>query len=296
MRLLIAGARGQLGVDCVSVLGSQSEVVGVDLPEFDITSEAQVNDTVSSLSPDVVLNCAAFTSVDNCETARDAAWKANALGPSYLANAAHSVGSLLVHVSTDYVFDGSRPHPTPYREDDEPHPLSWYGETKLAGERAVAKNAGEFIILRTAWLYGRHGRNFPKTILRLALNNPGKALRIVNDQHGSPTWSYRLAGQINKAIACGCRGIYHATSEGCCTWYEFARRFLELMGVEHELIPCSTAEYPTPARRPANSILENGRFKAAGINTMGAWDTDLAEFVAAFRDELLQEARSPKTT
>ncbi len=291
MKLLIAGAQGQLGRDCAALLAPQHEVIGLDLPGFDISIEQQVDNAVGSLQPDVIINCAGFTAVDDCETSRDLAWKANALGPLHFARAARRTGAILVHISTDYVFDGTHPYPVPYLENDEPHPLSWYGETKLAGEKAVAANAERFIILRTAWLYGRHGRNFPKTILRLALKHPERALRVINDQYGSPTWSHRLAAQISKAIASDCQGVYHSTAEGYCTWHAFATRFLALMKVEHVLTPCRTDEYPTAAKRPANSILENGRLKAAGVNVMREWDVDLAEFVATFGDELLKEAR-----
>ncbi len=269
-------------------------MLGLDLPAFDVTNERQVSDAILAFHPDTIINCSAYTAVDACETSRDKAWKANAVGPMYLARASHLSGSLLVHISTDYVFDGTRPQPAPYLETDATRPLSWYGETKLAGEKSIAENTERFVILRTSWLYGRHGQNFPKTILRLALNNPDKVLRVVNDQYGSPTWSYRLAAQIDKVIACECHGVYHATSEGYCSWHEFARCFLDLMNVEYKMVPCSTAEYPTPARRPHNSILENSRLKAAGINMMKDWKTDLAEVVAAFRDELLAEARLPK--
>lgn len=291
MKLLVVGAKGQLGRDCVSLLQAQYEITGLDLPDFDMTSETAVNSEISSLQPDIIVNCAGYTRVDDCEKYRDAAMKANALGPMLLARAAHQAGSMLVHISTDYVFDGTRPPPEPYVETDEPHPLSWYGQTKLDGEKAVAENTDRFVVLRTAWLYGRHGGNFPKKMLQLALANPAKALRVVNDQYGSPTWSHRLADQIQKTTAYGCHGIYHSTAEGYCTWYEFARRFLDLMNVDHSLVPCRSDEYPTPAKRPVNSILENARLKAAGINVMKPWDVDLEEFVATFREELLLEAR-----
>lgn len=294
MKLLVTGSRGQLGRDCVSLMASQYEVMGLDLPEFDITSESHVRSTVSRFRPDIILNCAGFTRVDDCEKERDAAVKANVLGPGLLSRAAHETGALLVHLSTDYVFDGTHPVPSPYIETDQPNPVSWYGRTKLDGENAVAENTDRFIILRTAWLYGRHGMNFPKKILRLALANPGKTLRVVNDHYGSPTWSNRLAGQIREAIARNCRGVYHATAEGHCTWYDFARKFLDLMKVDHALVPCSASEYPTPARRPANSILENSRLKNECANVMREWDADLAEFVATFREELLREAE-PRT-
>ncbi|MBW1779219.1 MAG: dTDP-4-dehydrorhamnose reductase [Deltaproteobacteria bacterium] len=291
MKILICGGKGQLGAEFDETLGRIHEVMSVDLDQLDITDGSQVETVITGFGPEVVVNCAAYTAVDACETRYDLAWKVNAEGPGNLAVAAKKQGAQLIHISTDYVFDGSKPVPEPYTEKDETRPASCYGRTKLAGEAAVKETMDNYMILRTAWLYGMGGSNFLKTMLRLALKNPTRKLKVVNDQFGSPTWSYRLAQQIKKLITWGGQGIYHATSEGYGTWYELAVEFLDRMAVPHSLIPCITAEYPTPATRPTNSILENQRLKESGINLMEDWRKDLVEFVARFRDRLICEAR-----
>jgi len=195
-----------------------------------------------------------------------------------------------VHISTDYVFDGQKPITDYYVEDDDPRPLSVYGKTKLAGEKAVSDETEHHIILRTAWLYGIQGHNFLKTMLKLTRANPSREFKVVNDQFGSPTWSYRLALQIEKLVEKGARGIYHATAEGVCTWYELADYFLNKMDVPHCLVPCASDEFPTAAVRPKNSILENRRLKEAGINVMVPWQEDVAKYVEQFGNQLLRNA------
>ena len=292
MKVYITGCRGQLGFDLLDVLKGKHELAGGDLPELDIADASSLATALDAFRPDVIINAAAFTRVDACETERDAAHRANAVGPRLLAEYAERCGALLVHVSTDYVFDGRRPVPQPYVETDPVGPTSAYGITQVEGEKAVVAATRRFAILRTAWLYGVHGNNFLKTMLRLSLQ--GKALKVVNDQHGSPTWSWRLARQIDKVIDHGARGLYHATAEGHCTWFELARYFLERMGVPHKLSPCGTEEYPTPARRPATSILENAALKRAGLNVMAPWAEDVDEFVKRYRERLLDEAGRAK--
>ncbi|MCX7007347.1 MAG: NAD(P)-dependent oxidoreductase [Kiritimatiellaeota bacterium] len=270
MKILITGARGQLGRDCQAILGAAHDLVATDLPELDASDAAQVRDIAAAMRPDVILNCAAFTRVDDCEKQRDLAFRANEEVPRLLAAAARVLGAHLVHISTDYVFDGERPIPQPYRESDVTRPLSVYGMSKLAGENVVRASGARFAILRTAWLYGRHGGNFPKTMLRLALAQPAQERKVIAEQYGSPTWSW----------------------EGHTTWFGFASAFISAMGVPHKLAPCGVADFPLPARRPVNSILENSRLKAAKLNVMKPWDADLAEFVARYRDELLEEVRA----
>lgn len=292
MKILITGARGQLGHDCQAVLGAAHELVATDLPELDASDAAQVRDLVSAMRPEVILNCAAFTRVDDCEQQRDLAFRVNEEVPRLLGAAARVLGAHLIHISTDYVFDGERPQPKPYLENDVTRPLSVYGMSKLAGENVVRASGARFAILRTAWLYGRHGGNFPKTMLRLALAQPAQERKVIAEQHGSPTWSWRLAQQIAAVIAARAEGVFHATAEGHTTWFGFASAFLTAMGVPHKLAPCGVADFPLPAHRPLNSILENSRLKAAQLNVMKPWDADLAEFVARHRDELLEEVRS----
>jgi dTDP-4-dehydrorhamnose reductase len=295
MKILICGGKGQLGADCDKTLSEIHEVMSVDLDRLDITDISGVEAAVKDFGPDFILNCAAYTQVDACETKRDLARKVNVEGPRNLAVAAQKHGAQLIHISTDYVFDGRKKVPEPYTEADETNPISYYGKTKLEGEMAVREGTDNHMIFRTAWMYGIRGPNFLRTILRLALKDPKREIKVVNDQFGSPTWSYRLALQIARLIESEGQGTYHATSEGYCTWYGLATYFLRKMGVPHSLVPCTTEEYPMPARRPMNSILENQRLKESGVNAMQNWKSDLAEFVLRFRDRLINEVREGLT-
>jgi dTDP-4-dehydrorhamnose reductase len=271
------------------VLKAAYNVLAVGRDELDITRLTEVESIFESFGPDVVVNCAGFTGVDACETQTDEARIGNAKGPENLARVANAHRCRIIHISTDYVFDGRKPVPEPYLEDDTPNPLSHYGLTKLESEDAVQRYNGPHVILRTAWLYGVKGGNFLKTILSLALADPKRELRVVNDQYGSPTWSRRVARQIERVTASDCTGIYHVTAEGYCTWYELAGYFLDRMEVPHRLKPCTSTQYPTPAERPKNSILENRRLKNEGINIMRPWKEDLDRFISDFRDRLIEE-------
>jgi len=291
MKILICGSTGQLGSDCVCVLKKKHEVMAMNSRELDITNPVKVEEAIRRMSPSIILNCAAYTNVDACETERESAWKINVEGPKNLASIIQEKGSCLIHISTDYVFNGKKNSPDPYIEDDMTEPLSYYGRTKLKSEEVVRKATDHHVILRTAWLYGINGHNFLKTLLKLALKNPEREIKVVNDQFGSPTWSYRLALQIDKLIEAGCRGTYHATSEGYCTWYELANHFLEEMGVPHSIVPCTTEEYPTTAKRPTNSILENRQLKKKNINIMPHWQDDLDQFIFVYKERLISEAK-----
>jgi dTDP-4-dehydrorhamnose reductase len=283
--VLVIGFKGQLGTDCMSVFPAAA---GVDLPEIDITDRFQCLEKLDALHPAVIVNCAAYTAVDACEK-DPACWKVNADGPKHLAEWAAANGTFLVHVSTDYVFDGNKPLFQVYTETDTPAPISEYGKSKLAGEQAVLDSGAGAAKLRTAWLYGATGKNFLKTMLRLALQNPEREIRVVNDQFGSPTWSHTLARQIAAVINVRSVGVFHATSEGYCSWFDLASRFLQLMEVPHRIAPCTTAEYPTPARRPKNSILENAALKKQGLNIFEDWEATLEKFVMGNKDRLIEE-------
>lgn len=292
MKILITGGTGQLGSDCARVLQGAAQVVVAGTKDLDISRLPDVEETIRHVAPDILINCAAFTRVDACESEIRRCKDVNAIGPRNLALTVERYGGRLIHISSDYVFDGKKPLPEPYLEDDSPNPLSVYGESKLEGEDAIRRTTGRWAILRTAWLYGINGRNFLKTVLGLAVKNSGKPIRVVNDQFGSPTWSYRLAVQISRMIEKDSRGTYHATSEGYCTWYELAAYFLEKMGVSHTIVPCTSDEYQTAAARPRNSILENRRLKEQGINLMVHWKTDLDQYISEFGDRLIQETGS----
>jgi dTDP-4-dehydrorhamnose reductase len=285
---MLTGAGGQLIHDCLRVFAKTHQVTALNHQELDITRQAHVDETIAKIKPDLIINGAAHTGVDACETEKELAREINESGPRHLAESAAQWGSLLVHISTDYVFDGQKPITDCYVEEDDPRPLSVYGKTKLEGERAVRDVTEHHIILRTAWMYGIQGHNFLKTMLKLAHAGPAREIMVANDQFGSPTWSYRLALQIEKLVEKGGRGIYHATAEGVCTWYELANYFLNKMNVPHCLVPCTSDEFPTAAVRPKNSILENRRLKEAGINIMVPWQNDLEQYIEQFGEQLLQ--------
>lgn len=289
MKIMITGAKGQLGADCNRVLRKSYDLMAVGRDELDITNASNVDALVKNFMPDIIINCAAYTKVDKCENERELAWKVNVTGPQNLALSAEKYGSSLIHVSTDYVFDGRKNVPDPYVETDKTNPISNYGISKLEGEKVIKKAMNRYMILRTAWLYGIEGHNFLKTMLKLSLRSSDNTIKVVNDQFGSPTWTYRLALQIERLIETNYRGIFHATAEGYCTWYELAVYFLKKMGVSHTIIPCTTEEYPTPATRPINSILENRNLKKKGMNIMADWKSDVDEFVLNFRKVLIKE-------
>jgi dTDP-4-dehydrorhamnose reductase len=289
MKIMITGDKGQLGTDCTKVLGETHEVLGVDIDEVDITKLTDIESLVQQFRPNIIVNCAAYTRVDDCEIEKELAWKANVTGAENLAKCVDKYGDRLIHISTDYVFDGRKKVPEPYVETDKTNPISNYGMSKLEGEKAIQNTTNRFIILRTAWLFGVNGHNFLKTMLKLSLRSSDNKIKVVNDQFGSPTWSYRLAHQIERLVETNAQGIFHATSEGHCTWYELAVYFLKKMNVPHTIIPCTTEEYPTPAPRPMNSILENRNLKEKGMNIMDDWKSDVDEFVLNFREVLLKE-------
>lgn len=291
MKIAIIGFDGQLGMDCQKILAQDHALLTPTLKELDFCNEESVLSYISENRPEITINCAAYTAVDKCETEMELSRQINGVGPQYLAKACHGVGCRLIHVSTDYVFDGKKPIPTPYSEDDPVQPLSQYGRTKLEGEEMVQKYSKDYVILRTAWLYSIHGPNFLKTMLRITLADPLAVRKIVNDQYGSLTWSYTLAKQIEKLLSSDVQGVIHTTSEGYSTWYEAACFFLDTMGITHNFVPCTTEDYPTPAHRPANSILANNVLEENNISVFSDWKDDVRQFVAEYRERLLEETK-----
>jgi len=289
MKILIIGSDGQLGTDCRQLLASEHTLITPTLEQLDFCRKSSIDAILSRDTPDVIINCAAYTAVDKCEQEKDLCMRINATGPGYLAHQAERIGARLIHISTDYVFSGLKPAPEAYIEEDAVQPLCEYGKTKLAGEEAIRSQCSNHLILRTAWLYSAHGPNFLKTMLRLTVQNPDRELKVVNDQYGSLTWSYTLARQIRRLLATDMKGTVHATSEGHSTWYTGACTFLETMGVPHKLRPCSTSDYPTPAQRPLNSILANTRLDEAGCSEFVSWQEDITAFVKTFKEKLLAE-------
>lgn len=258
-----------LGTDVLDVLRTAGhEAVGVDRPDFDITSVPEVFEHVRGY--DVVLNCAAWTAVDDAETHESAAFAVNAVGAQLLARAARRTGARIVQISTDYVFDGAAT--TPYPADAPIAPRSAYGRTKAAGEWAVRAEAPDHLIVRTAWLYGEHGPNFPRTISRIAAER--EELNVVDDQIGQPTWARDVAETVLRLVEAGApSGAYHATSGGRTSWYEFARAVVAAAGQDPAKVrPTSSGAFPRPAPRPAWSVLGHGELEAVGVPPIGAWD------------------------
>ncbi len=289
MKILITGAKGQLGQDCSEVLATEHSLYPFGSRELDITDKQQVLKVLASIKPDIVINCAAYTAVDASEKNSKQCRQVNSEGPGYIAAGCAATGAKIIHISTDYVFDGSKTIPEPYGEKDRVCPVSEYGSSKLAGEENVRLNTDNHLIIRTVWLYGISGDNFLKTMLRLAINDPQKTIRVVNDQFGSLTWTYSLARQIKTLLENDLTGTVHATAEGYGSWYDGAKYFLAHINVPHSIEPCTSAQFPTPARRPANSILENSTLKKYGLNRMNDWQQDIEFFVTRFRNELLAE-------
>jgi len=289
MKIIITGANGQLGYDCSRLLIPNHDVYAYSSKQLDITNINDVRAFLKKRNPDIVINCAAYTAVDQCEDDKERCMLVNAKGPGILAEQAEETGAKLIHISTDYVFDGSKSVPEPYTEDDPVAPLSVYGKSKLEGERLIREHTENHLIIRTAWLYGIGSGNFLKTMLRLAISEQRKKIKVVNDQYGSLTWTMRLAQQIQQLLDTKLTGTIHATAEGYSTWYQGAITFLEAMNIDHNIAPCTSRDYPTKAKRPANSILENSRLKEKGLNIMKSWQEDVEEFAATYKQELLQE-------
>lgn len=275
MKILITGAYGMLGSDLREILKNH-ELIATGFKELDIANEEKVIEFICKNSPEIVINAAAYTAVDDCETNYDDAYAVNAIGPRNLAIACNKIDIPLIHISTDYVFDGSKN--TPLLEDDELGPQSAYGKTKLEGEKFIQENTEKYFILRTAWLYGVHGGNFVQTMLNLAKEHD--KITVVNDQIGSPTFSYDLAKGISNLLNSEKYGIYHLTNEGECSWYEFAKDIFELSKIDLKLIPVSTEEFPRPAPRPHYSVLSNEKWIKAGFPPMRNYKEALNEYLA----------------
>jgi len=261
-KIILTGKNGQLGQELEFLLTQIGEVIALGKEELDLSNDNQIRDCIGHYQPDLIVNAGAYTAVDQAENESEMAYAINADAPSILAESAEKIGARLLHISTDYVFDG-RKH-RPYTEKDQPSPLGIYGKSKLAGEQGVQKNCSNYIILRTAWVYGAYGNgNFVKTMLRLGKER--EELKVVSDQIGTPTWTNDIAkaivGLIMKLPTSPLQEIYHFTNSGVASWYDFSIAIFEEAKVlhfplkVHRVSPISTAEYPTLAQRPAYSVL-----------------------------------------
>lgn len=280
MKILVTGCRGQLGQELYRQIEVRKQareeiyVLATDIDTLDITDAIQVENMVKREKPDVIINTAAYTKVDACETDEQTAFRVNALGARNLAVAAYNIGAKILQVSTDYVFDGTGN--TPLREYDPVNPQSVYGKSKALGEQLVMTTNPRHFILRTAWLYGE-GSNFVRTILKLAAERD--ELKVINDQVGTPTSTVDLARCILDLIQTEHYGIYHGTCQGECTWYQFAKRILALKGIKIIVKPVSTEELNLPAKRPAYSVLENFMLDMVGLDRFRRWEEALAEYL-----------------
>lgn len=288
MKILVTGAKGQLGSQIINIikngkseLGSISsvytdaEVIGIDIEDLDITNISETEKYINGLKPDIIINPAAFTNVDACETNQDAAFKVNAIGARNLAIAAEQIGAKLLHISTDYVFNGVGVNP--FREYDLPEPVSVYGKTKYAGEEFVKQFSTKYFIVRTAWLYGYNGKNFVKTIMKAAKENGH--LDVVNDQRGNPTNAEDLAHHILKIALSEEYGVYHCTGKGECSWYDFAVKIVEFSKINCTVSPIDSSQSNRAAKRPAYSSLDNMMLRCTLGDDMRNWEEALKSFI-----------------
>jgi dTDP-4-dehydrorhamnose reductase len=276
VKVLVLGAGGQLGAELVRACAAAGdEVIGATRADIDIADGARLRDVVRAQRPGAVFNAAAYTAVDRAESDTERAELINGRAVARLAQVCRDLVAPLVHFSTDYVFDGTATEPIP--EDAATAPVSAYGRSKLHGEEALMGSGADAYLVRTSWVYGAAGPNFVKTVLRVT-REKGE-MSVVGDQRGSPTWARDLAVASRRLLEVGSPGIYHLTNSGECSWYELALAAVELTGIDAEVRPITTADYPTPARRPAYSVLANRRWAELGEPPLRPWREALAEFI-----------------
>ncbi|MBN1983347.1 MAG: dTDP-4-dehydrorhamnose reductase [Chitinivibrionales bacterium] len=283
MKIVIIGCNGQLGTDLTTLLHSTNHTVSaIDYPQIDLTDRNRTTDFILQSDAECIVNCAAYTDVDGCETNKQQAYKVNAEAVGIIAQAAEKINATVVHFSTDFVFDGLKT--TPYVESDIPHPQSIYGLSKLKGERMCIAAASRYFILRVAWLYSCHGSNFVKKIKAVAekMHEEKKPMHVVNDQWGNPTYTKAVCRQLMKLLESPDAeyGIYHCTNPGVCSRFEFAQHILDRFSITTELQACTTDQYPYPqaAMRPRYSALENHALKTLNIHEMPLWQESFEEF------------------
>lgn len=282
MKVLVTGVGGQLGFDVVKELTKRGmEAVGVDIQEMDITDADSVSRVIRTAAPDAVIHCAAYTAVDAAEENEALCRKVNAEGTRNIAGVCRELDIRLLYISTDYVFGGQGERP--WEPEDVREPKSVYGQTKYEGELAVQELLEKYFIVRIAWVFGINGKNFVKTMINLSRTHD--TLRVVNDQFGSPTYTYDLAKLLVDMIQTEKYGIYHATNEGVCSWYEFACAIFEEAGLPVKVLPVSTEEYGAKAGRPANSRMSKQKLTDSGFDRLPAWQDALRRYIAALREE-----------
>ncbi len=278
--ILVTGITGQLGFDVLKELKQRGEdVIGTTRKEIDLTTEKGAKNFILAKKPDTVIHCAAYTAVDKAESESELALTVNGFGTRWIAEACRKVGTKMIYISTDYVFGGDGR--TPYEVHDEKNPVNVYGRSKLLGEDAVSAILEQHFIVRVSWVFGINGKNFVKTMLRLAETK--NKLNVVNDQIGSPTYTVDLAKLLADMAATEKFGIYHASNEGFCSWADFAREIFEQAGLDVKVEGIPTIEYPTPARRPFNSRLSKKSLDEAGFNRLPAWQDAVKRFLSEIK-------------
>lgn len=276
MKILLLGHKGMLGSDLLLRLRRKYEVIGLDKEEIDITSLPACEEAVQENEPDIVINAAAYTNVDGCENAQRECFAVNAEAVMNIAGSCRKKNIRIVHFSTDYVFDGSGSEP--YKEDDSCNPLNVYGTSKLAGENYLRELSDNYILIRTAWLYGKNGKNFVRTILDKAATTD--KLEVVDDQIGSPTYTRDLAVAVDLLLERNIKGIFHITNRGNCSWFQFACKILQAGGITGvQVLPIKTDQLMRPARRPCYSVLSMQKFIAATGKTMQPWQLALQDYL-----------------
>ena len=275
MKILITGSNGMLGHDLQEVLGGNHELILTTSKTLDITDKQHTIDFICDSNPDIVINSAAYTDVDGCEENQDIAYAVNGEGVRNLALACKKIDCPLVHVSTDYVFNGK--NDKPWVEDDEIGPISVYGKSKREGEEAILEILDKYFIVRTAWLYGINGKNFPKTMLELGKNHP--EITVVYDEVGTPTYTPDLAYGISQLIESDLYGIYHLTNSGSCSWCEFARYIFEVADMDVKVIPVTASEFARAAPRPSYSVLNNRNWVENGFEPLRSYKEAIKEYI-----------------
>lgn len=275
LKIVITGANGQLGRELTEWTTDTADIIGFGRNELDITSLAACRNIFTLHRPDVVIHCAAYTAVDKAESEPDEAFRVNAAATRNVAVAAREVGAKLCYISTDYVFDGTGS--TPYNEYDQTNPQTVYGKSKLAGEQSVQTLHDRYFIVRTSWVYGKYGNNFVKTMLKIA--GERDQLKVVADQLGSPTYTYDLTAFLLELVNTDYYGVYHASNSGICSWYEFAKAIFEDSGVNIQVDPCTTADFPRPAPRPAYSVMDHSAIRSNGFSVLRPWREALRHYL-----------------
>ncbi|MFC5700849.1 dTDP-4-dehydrorhamnose reductase [Cohnella faecalis] len=275
MKVVVTGGSGQLGKEVMLVLQGKHEVYGLGRQELNVADPQQCKEVLDRIRPQAIIHCAAYTAVDKAETDSEQAYLVNATGTKHIAAAAESIGAKLCYISTDYVFDGEGT--APYRVSAPTQPRSVYGQSKLLGEHYARKLCTKAFVVRTSWVYGLHGANFVKTMLKLGQEKD--SLKVVNDQIGSPTYTRDLAMFLLELIESDRYGVYHASNSGSCSWYEFASAIFEEAGINVQVEPCSTAEFPRPAPRPKYSVMDLSDLGSNGFQPMRPWREALRCFL-----------------